>query len=153
MTPCIKSLCMVITFSVRNRSDLALYIYIQQNIHFMSISELNNINFHKMGKKMELFRIKTHLVFLIIRYAGVCVYSDITRCKDFGMDCCAFSIRLIGMLDDVNLQRKLNKRNDTACQHPRHFIKIYSSVEKTFFLKQQHHITARVFVSEPYRKF
>lgn len=82
---------------------------------------------------MELFRKKTHLVFLIVRYAGVCVYCDITGCKDFGMDCGAFSIRLIGMLDDVNLHRELNKKKQSSASalEDQHFNNIYLSAERT----------------------
>lgn len=50
----------------------------------------------------------TNLALFKVWYAGVSVYGDIIGCKDFGMDCSAFSIRLIGMLDDVNLYRKLS---------------------------------------------
>lgn len=49
------------------------------------------------------------------------------------MDCGAFSIRLIGMLDDVNLHRKLHKkkRSSASALEDRHFSNIYLSAERT----------------------
>lgn len=57
--------------------------------------------------------LKTNLVIFKVRYAGVSVYSDIIWRKDLGMDCSAFTISFIGVLDDVYFYRKLNATQNT----------------------------------------
>lgn len=51
---------------------------------------------------------QTHFFLFVVRYAGVGVYVDVTGGEDLGMDCSALTVCLIGMLDDVYLDRKLS---------------------------------------------
>lgn len=52
--------------------------------------------------------LQTYLVLFKIRDARVCVYGDVAGGKDLGVDGSTLSICLVGMLDDVYLQRKLS---------------------------------------------
>lgn len=59
---------------------------------------------------------KSNLVLFKVRYAGVCVYGDIIGRKDLGMDCSAFTISFIGVLDDVYFYRKLSPTQKTTIE-------------------------------------
>lgn len=91
------------------------------NSFTMTLKDLN---------KLHSFMMKTDLVLFKVRYAGVCVYRDITGCENLGMDCSALAICLIGMLDDVYLHGKLGTTYNMKSQvlkilqpyHMHHFI-------------------------------